>query len=465
LSDHSFLNLWSYPNIYIDKKQNGRGAGRELCDLLVVCGAHVLIFSDKHIDWPETGDLNVAWCRWFRRAVRESVKQVRGAERWIAQFPQRLFIDKGCTAPLPVTFPSPEHRKVHCIVIANGATKACRDFFKGGTGTFLIRPELRDSDHENSTSPNYLPFAIGDVDTKQTFVHVFNEVSFEIAMKELDTIADFTGYLDKKFRFIRSGHLLSAEGEEDLLAYYMTHMSGTEEHDFTSPDNQPWRDGEAITIAGAFMNLQANPRYIAKKAADKISYAWDELINVFTRPMMDGTVVVPDGHQFTLESHEEAVRFMALQGRFKRRILAKGVLDALEHGANNPRFSRIFVSPATSPDRHTAFFVMTLTCLPELRFSVSPSEYEGRYRVVRRHMLEAYGYSYLKKYPYLERVIGIGTEPKNAHGGSQDLILFEQPNWTPEIERQLVECCEHYDILQRPMRETVPTESEWPVPE
>ncbi len=57
LARKTFLNLWSYPNVYIDKKQNGRGVGKELCDLLVVCGDHVLIFSDKHISWPETDDV------------------------------------------------------------------------------------------------------------------------------------------------------------------------------------------------------------------------------------------------------------------------------------------------------------------------------------------------------------------------------------------------------------------------
>jgi hypothetical protein len=31
LADKTFLNLWSYPNLY-------RDVGKELCDLLVVCG-------------------------------------------------------------------------------------------------------------------------------------------------------------------------------------------------------------------------------------------------------------------------------------------------------------------------------------------------------------------------------------------------------------------------------------------
>lgn len=34
LGEHAFLNLWSYPNLFYDKKKNGKGDGKELCDLL-----------------------------------------------------------------------------------------------------------------------------------------------------------------------------------------------------------------------------------------------------------------------------------------------------------------------------------------------------------------------------------------------------------------------------------------------
>lgn len=49
LGEQAFLNLWSYPNLFYDKKKNGKGDGKELCDMLVVCGDDVITFSDKHI--------------------------------------------------------------------------------------------------------------------------------------------------------------------------------------------------------------------------------------------------------------------------------------------------------------------------------------------------------------------------------------------------------------------------------
>lgn len=108
-----YLNLWCYPNAFIDKKPGGSGDGKELCDLLVVCGDHILIFSDKTVAWPAGDDTDLAWRRSFKRAIHKSADQIRGAERWIAQFPNRIFIDRKCTTRLPLKLPPAEQRKVH----------------------------------------------------------------------------------------------------------------------------------------------------------------------------------------------------------------------------------------------------------------------------------------------------------------------------------------------------------------
>ncbi len=73
LCEHSFLSLWSYPGVYRDQTP-GRGSewGKEVCDLLVVFENHILIFSDKHCKFPNTGNLYLDWSRWVRKAVLES---------------------------------------------------------------------------------------------------------------------------------------------------------------------------------------------------------------------------------------------------------------------------------------------------------------------------------------------------------------------------------------------------------
>jgi hypothetical protein len=75
-------------------RSNGKGDGKEVCDLLVVFENHVIIFSDKQCSFFDSGDLQVEWRRWYKRAILKSAQQVWGAERWIREFPSRLFLDK-----------------------------------------------------------------------------------------------------------------------------------------------------------------------------------------------------------------------------------------------------------------------------------------------------------------------------------------------------------------------------------
>ncbi len=79
LARRAFLSLWSYPNVFTDEGRSaGKGDGKELCDLLVVFGNTVLLFSDKDCEFPSGPDLGIAWPRWYRRAVLKSARQLAG---------------------------------------------------------------------------------------------------------------------------------------------------------------------------------------------------------------------------------------------------------------------------------------------------------------------------------------------------------------------------------------------------
>ena len=68
LCEQTFLSLWSYPGIYRDQGNTRGGDGKEVCDLLVVFGNDIVIFSDKDCSFPSSGDIRMDWSRWFRRA-------------------------------------------------------------------------------------------------------------------------------------------------------------------------------------------------------------------------------------------------------------------------------------------------------------------------------------------------------------------------------------------------------------
>jgi hypothetical protein len=100
LADKIFLNLWTYPNLY-------KNDGQELCDVLVVCGDDVLIFSDKNIGWKKGDDFGLSWSRWYRGAIEESVKQINGASRYLRQHPMNCFSMLPARRNFRSTFPRP----------------------------------------------------------------------------------------------------------------------------------------------------------------------------------------------------------------------------------------------------------------------------------------------------------------------------------------------------------------------
>ena len=433
LSERTFLNLWSYPNPYRSQKLNGAGDGKEICDLLVVCDPHILIFSEKKVSWTKKS-VDVAWPRWCRRAVFGAATQLKGAERWINEFPDRIFLDKACEVPFPIALPTAAHRRVHRIIVARGAEEAGREYFNGGLGTFVIHPQLKGTDHFDPKAATHMPFAIGDIDPEGDYVHVFDNVSLEITMSELDTITDFTEYLDKRANFIRSGKLGYAHGEEDLLAYYAIRMNDSGEHDFTPPAGRTWEEVAPMAIGpGNWNRFISNPQYLAKKEADEVSYAWDGLIETFTSHMLGGTSIVLPGHTYSLANSEIAVRQMALQNRFLRRGYSEAILGALKIGRSKEVFFRAMLSPEGSARSETGFFFLTLKYL---RWMDARGGYD-KYREMRSFYLMTYAQGLLMKHPHLHQMVGIGMEPPGQHrGGSEDIIYAVQTDWSEADRNQ-----------------------------
>jgi len=445
LADKSFLNLWSYPSLFRDQKQATKGDGKELCDLLVVCGRHIIIFSEKTIKWPD-GDLNTAWSRWFRRAVQNSAKQAKGAERWIVDFPHRIFLDRECTVPFPIEFPKPKDQIIHRVIVARGASQACKEHLDEGSGSLTIKPNIVGINHCSNKTGSVQPFAIGDIDPSGSFVHIFDDVALDIVLSELDTVRDFTDYLEKRQSFIRSGQLAEAHGEENLLAFYAIRINDDGDHDFVSNDEKL-----PITIdRQRYQRFIEDPRYLAKKEADKISYFWDMLIKVFTDHMLDGTSITLDDYKFDLKKNELGARYMALQPRFIRRALGEVVKGALELGMEHDRYFRVMFGRAHSKENETAFFIQTFKYLDWM-------ENKGGYEQYRRKRTESsavYAKGLLVRYPHLKRVVGISREPpKQGRGISEDMIYAEQAEWTDEDRRGIIHDCKTYGVLQGELKE------------
>jgi hypothetical protein len=463
LAEHTFLDLWSYPNLYRDVVVNGRRTGKELCDLLVVCGDNVIIFSDKYIEWPNKDDVNVSWIRWYKKAVEKSIKQIRGAERWIKENSDRIFLDQECTQPLPIALPSSDKIRMHSVAVALGASEACSKFFNGDPGSFMIVPAIKNDAHIKTSSEKFLPFCIGDVDTTDSFIHVMNEVSLDVVMREMDTITDFAIYLDQKADFIRSGFLSNAAGEEELLTYYLNRINQNGEHDFLHPESRPWTetDGRLVIDVGMYKEMLSEEYYAKKKEADLSSYLWDELIKTFTTHIINGTSIVPDGGTFIFKDNEIALKHMAHEPRLMRRMHGDAIEGLLKASNQQSRTMRAVLPDVNANSDRVGYVFMTLKRPETLK-----NNYE-QYRSVRIDMLYAYCLGMLMNNRHVSKLIGIAFEPLPEDGdsleSSEDMIYMEQSTeWSESEIAEVTEKCREYSIFGKGMIKSDYTVVEYP---
>lgn len=443
LADKIFLNLWSYPNLH--KKD-----GKELCDLLVVCGDDVLIFSDKTVGWQTDKDFDLAWRRWYGRAVEESTDQIAGAARYLREHADELFLDAGCKEKFPLVLPPAERRRVHHVAVALGASEACAAHRKEAIGYFPITPDLKGKSHTDTTAEGFVRFAVGDVQPDGAFIHVLNEPALALLAAELDTVTDFTRYLTRRERIMRSGHLAQVAGEHDLLAKYLLSGGPDEEHDFGRPGGGEWRDSEKLSIpAGTYAGLSALPAYQARKATDRVSYAWDKLLGQFTASVLAGEAQGAFGTEPKPAEAEEGLRSMALEPRLRRRVLGDCIVDGMKKAedAKANQFARHMVPGKHSIDETVGYVHLILAHHGE-----APSKAYDDYRKRRVTMLEGYCLNLLKNNPGLKRAVGVAIDASSKVtgrvGGTEDFYAVEVDKWTPELEKRAEEIKETLGLLK-----------------
>lgn len=422
LCDHTFLSLWSYPRIFRDQGQGKTGGeGKEVCDLLVVFQEHLIIFSDKDCAFPQTDNLELDWKRWFRRAIQEAAQQIWGAERWLKIHPDRLFLDPACTHPFPLTLPGPAEAKVHRVIVAHDAARRCREVF-GGSGSLMINPDVIGPMHTASAAEGGLPFVIGQIDPAKGYIHVLDDTSLEIVLGTLDTISDFVSYLSKKERFILSGQLGMAAGEEELLAYYLQTTDDTGRHDFVLSEEFDF----LFLEEGLWDEFIHSSQRQAQIEADEVSYIWDKLIETFNEHILAGTqYYTTRGTHPNHEAPDSIMRFLAREPRTRRRMLARTLLELIETTPQSFRATSLML-PSNIGDPYYIFLLLPY-------FEKIPIE---EYREVRSYHLGEYCMVVKLLYPDAQDIVGIATETGSAEHRSEDALYLDAREWLPEQQAE-----------------------------
>ncbi len=302
LATSSFLHLWTHPNPV------GKG-GKELCDCLVVCGPHIIIFSVKEIQYRDTGD-RTGWERWQKSAIEKSVKQIWGAERWL-RVSDRVLRSDG----REIILPPKVDRQFHRVTVSLG-------------------------------SRGNVPLRWGDFG--HGFVHLLDEQSLEAAFSELTTVTDFVRYLrDAEIIFERGARpVFMGGGAEDLLALYV--LNGP---DFGLFDSTTGKPTLAVIVEGIWEPMIKREDYLARNRELESSYAWDHLIEYYVDDLLtDGLF---DMFRNEVTQNELALVAMALQPRGHRADLADAFLKFLQPETAHVA-ARVLVA-----DNETAFVFTT----------------------------------------------------------------------------------------------------------
>ncbi len=361
LSQNSFLSFWSFANP-IGKKN------KELCDILVVCEPDIIIFSVKDISIKSSGNYDLDYDRWKRRAIDESIDQIYGAER-IIRLRDELFLNDGT----PIQLPEKGIRKIYRIAVAFGNTD---DF------PIITTPKPRDK-----------------------FVHVFDERSINIILRELDTITDFINYLDAKEEHFNTSGRLIATSEEDYLAYYLLNGLRVEE------------DNDLLIISDVWEQYSKSEEYRDYKKRIQNSYMWDEVIELFYRDFIAGNLI----SDISRTDMEIAIRQMNRESRYDRAALAKSFLDIIENTDVSKKVAARFIQTNTSAK--TTGYVF-------LARPFSDREYR-----IKELGLRCFVAMSLNK--ELKTIIGIARNRYvEGEGTAYDLHYFHIDEWTQEFKRE-----------------------------
>ncbi|MDO9580970.1 MAG: hypothetical protein Q7J06_10470, partial [Bacteroidales bacterium] len=267
------------------------------------------------------------------------------------------------------------------------------------------------------------PFHVGHVNPTKGFVHVFEEFTLDAVLREMDTATDFITYLSKRERLLTQDRpIIMATGEEQLLSIYLTKTDDQGEHDFVIPgEGEP----DLVSFDESFWaSMVRNPQYLAKKDADKISYAWDRLIEHFIH---SAGVFDESGNRIVDEPQEleRGLRVMASEPRIRRRQLARALIDLMENSVTGHRATRLVYSN-DFPDR--AYVFLLLPPLEEV-------DYE-EYRSFRKALLAAYCRVAKLVCTKAGIITGIAMEPPSARKSSEDMVVLDVHEWTNEMEQE-----------------------------
>lgn len=404
IASNTFFSLWCYPSLY-----RSLGKGKELTDLTVYFNNTVILFSDKgHVKFQDKNDPKLAWSRWYRAAVKESAKQLHGAESCIRNHPDKIFLNSKLDEPFPFDL-SGADLKIHLIAVTRGIGEHAKQHFDA------IKPGSRGSlGYLYGANEEQLldkPFFVGDVDMSKTFVHVLDEGGIKLLLEELCTPADFIRYLEVKEDAIRNQDLLISAGEEETLACYLQEDGG---NGFGKITNPPHNKGNFLMIPeGEWDHYRKTVIYALRYQQRKEAKLWNEIISRFADGIVDAQV--GEASDLPFITHANAVQVLASENLLSSSLLATALFEKFHTVPSGTRSARTTYS-ICNPGRVYVFVFFP--------WSHTFNSYD-EYRQERTAYMQLYACVARYKFQKAKEIVILGADTKGHQGGSETIFAID----------------------------------------
>ena len=414
LSERSFLSLWTIANPF-RRSGNASVPNKEVCDLLVLFENDCVIFSDKHIKLKDDVDVEVAWNRWYRKAVVESVKQLVGARGHISTTPDNLYLDANCTMPLPAAIEDVSRIRFHLIAVVRGAAASCAKY-RSNRGSLSLK----------QGSEGALPvFTVPQSHPGAPFVHIWDEVALDILMQNLDTVVDLIEYLVERESWLIKNPEFVFGGEEQALASYLIDLDGGPMYDHIATSRF---DSQAVQS-----DLWSCVEQKAKAHAElyyEESKQWDNFIETSTAKSVYG-LRAPSEMRSDPNS-ELTLRNLAYTSRSERRDYTWEIKKLLYKAELADPLSTFTLS--VPPDREGASGFVFIVMKGDRDLLTAE-----QYLQIRMIMIQLQMAKFAQRFPWVERItaiaLGSTDDPTAVEYG-----IMQQGLTNDEISDLIKEC-------------------------
>lgn len=390
LADRTFLRLWAIPNTFY-------APGKELNDLIIPFGDDIIVISDKASRFAFDTPLDVAWQRWYKATAVESMRQLKTAVQRIERAPDTVYADGRAQIPISHSLGPVAGKRFHLVAIARPAADplSVPDAWPGLTYTSMASTKA---------------FEIGRLEIGGNVVHLFDGPTIDLLLEHLDTAPDFLAYLKGRAKRLSESDTHHF-AERDLLAGALI---GWDEEPPGLPSVPPL---ETI-VPGLWDIYSASETPRRRREMDRPSKLIDRLIGVHHGEFEAGRALY-EAPSFA--QHEFAMRLLAAESRFARRIIAHELHDLL----NEKDQSTYWVSTVSSPTMQSLRYVWLIH--PDAPDGISDEVADATMQVLlTRYILSIQG--------QFEQTLVLGVALPNGRGHDNSIIMLahDKSSWTED---------------------------------